>query len=85
MISSLLPIFAEEIETGDYSRPLSTVDTFLAGAAHDASLGTEANIDVAWRAPLNGLLRRAADAGHGDDSISVLTEMLKRTEFGGDQ
>ncbi|WP_211215490.1 NAD(P)-dependent oxidoreductase [Agromyces subbeticus] len=85
MISSLLPIFAKEIDTGDYSQPLSTVDTFIAGAAHDASLGAEADIDIAWHAPLNDLLRRAADAGHGGDSISVLTEVLKGAEFGADK
>lgn len=30
-----------------------------------------------WHRPFHDLLRRAADAGHGEHSISALTEVLK--------
>jgi 3-hydroxyisobutyrate dehydrogenase-like beta-hydroxyacid dehydrogenase len=78
MISSLLPLLAQEIDSGDYSKPFSTVNVFHAGIAYDEQLGQEANIDVAWHAPLHDLLKRAVEAGHGDHSISALTEVLRK-------
>ncbi|WP_409494318.1 NAD(P)-dependent oxidoreductase [Amycolatopsis sp. cmx-11-12] len=78
MINSVLPIFASEIDKGDYSEPMSTVNLFLAAAAHDEELGKESNIDVAWRAPLQELLERAAELGHGEHSISAVTEALRK-------
>ncbi|MCI2423521.1 hypothetical protein MOQ72_39550 [Saccharopolyspora sp. K220] len=80
MINSVLPVFAREIDSGDYTRPMSTVNLFLAGAVHDQNLGEEANIDVTWHAPLRELLKRAVESGHGDHSISALTEVLKKPE-----
>ncbi|WP_329028332.1 NAD(P)-dependent oxidoreductase [Streptomyces sp. NBC_00690] len=80
MINSVLPVFAQEIDSGDYSKPASSVNLFLAGAAHDEELGKESNIDVAWHAPLHDLLKRAVEAGHGDHSISALVEVLRKPE-----
>ncbi|MET9965237.1 NAD(P)-binding domain-containing protein [Streptomyces sp. NPDC006356] len=77
MINSVLPVFAEEIDRGDYSKPASSVNLFLAGAAHDEELGNEANLDMAWHRPFHDLLERAVEAGHGDHSISALTEILR--------
>lgn len=78
MINSVLPVFAEEIDRGDYSEPASSVNLFLAGAAHDEELGREANLDMEWHKPFHDLLRRAVEAGYGDHSISALTEVLKK-------
>ena len=80
MIKSLLPVYAREIDSGDYTDAASSVNLFLAGSAHDADLTTETNVDTAWLAPLNDLLRRAVEAGHGDHSISALTEVLRKPE-----
>ncbi|MER7519506.1 NAD(P)-binding domain-containing protein [Streptomyces sp. NPDC126499] len=78
MINSVLPVLASEIDRGDYSDGASSVNLFLAGAEHDLELGEEAGLDVAWHQPFHDLLRRAADAGHGDHSISALTEVLRK-------
>ncbi len=78
MINSVLPVFAEEIDAGDYSKPASSVNLFVAGAAHDAELGKEAGLDMEWHKPFHDLLQRAVEAGHGDHSISALTEVLKK-------
>ncbi|GAB2587037.1 NAD(P)-dependent oxidoreductase [Kribbella endophytica] len=78
MIKSLLPVYAQEIDSGDYTDAASSVNLFLAGAAHDEDLAEETNVDTAWLAPLQDLVRRAADAGHGDHSISALTEVLRK-------
>lgn len=77
MIKSLLPVYATEIDSGDYTDAASSVNLFLAGAAHDTELAKETNVDVAWLAPLHDLVERAAAAGHGDHSISALTEVLR--------
>ncbi|MDX3522478.1 NAD(P)-dependent oxidoreductase [Streptomyces scabiei] len=77
MINSVLPVFAEEIDRGAYSKPASSVNLFLAGAAHDEELGREANLDMEWHKPFHDLLKRAVEAGYGDHSISALTEILK--------
>jgi 3-hydroxyisobutyrate dehydrogenase-like beta-hydroxyacid dehydrogenase len=79
MIKSLLPIYATEIDRGDYTDAASSVNLFLAGAAHDMELARETNVDVAWLAPLHDLVERAAAAGHGDHSISALTEVLRKS------
>lgn len=78
MIGSLLPTFAREIDTGDYSDAQSSVGLFLAGESWDVEFGREANVDVSWAAPLHELVRRAADAGHAEHSIAALTEVLRR-------
>jgi 3-hydroxyisobutyrate dehydrogenase-like beta-hydroxyacid dehydrogenase len=78
MIGSLLPTFAREIDTGDYGDAQSSVGLFLAGEAWDVEFGRETNVDVSWAAPLYELVRRAADAGHAEHSISALTEVLRR-------
>ncbi|GII90728.1 NAD(P)-dependent oxidoreductase [Sinosporangium siamense] len=77
MIKSLLPIYAREIDAGDYTDAASSVNLFLAGAAHDEDLVKETNVDTSWVAPLNDLVRRAVEAGHGEHSISALTEVLR--------
>ncbi len=78
MIKSLLPGYAKEIDSGDYTDAVSSVNLFLAGAAHDADLTRETNVDTSWHAPLHGLLRRAVEAGHGEHNISALTEVLRK-------
>jgi 3-hydroxyisobutyrate dehydrogenase-like beta-hydroxyacid dehydrogenase len=80
MINSVLPVFAEEIDRGDYSKPASSVSLFLAGAAHDEELGKEANLNMEWHKPFHDLLKRAVEAGYGDHSISALAEILKNPE-----
>ncbi|CAM5446809.1 Pyrroline-5-carboxylate reductase OS=Streptomyces glaucescens OX=1907 GN=SGLAU_15755 PE=3 SV=1 [Streptomyces glaucescens] len=78
MITSLLPVYAAEIDSGDYTDAASSVNLFLAGAAHDKELAKETGVDGAWLAPLHDLVERAAAAGHGDHSISALTEVLRK-------
>ncbi|MCX4663676.1 NAD(P)-dependent oxidoreductase [Streptomyces uncialis] len=78
MIKSLLPVYAAEIDSGHYTDGASSVNLFLAGAAHDAELTRETGVDTSWTAPLDDLVRRAAEAGHGEHSVAALTEMLKK-------
>ncbi|MBB5856143.1 NAD(P)-dependent oxidoreductase [Amycolatopsis umgeniensis] len=75
MIISALPMYAKEIDSRDYSAPAASVDIFHAGAVADLELAEE-GVDVAWQRPLHDLVRRAAEAGHGDQSIAILTELL---------
>ena len=78
MIGSLLPTFAREIDAGDYTDAQSSVGLFLAAEEWDVEFGRETGVDVSWAAPLYELVRRAADAGHAEHSISALTEVLRR-------
>jgi 3-hydroxyisobutyrate dehydrogenase-like beta-hydroxyacid dehydrogenase len=78
MIGSLLPTFAREIDARDYTDAQSSVAVFLAGARYEEEFGREAGVDVSWSAPLHELVRRAAEAGHAEHSISALTEVLRR-------
>ncbi|EME52060.1 NAD(P)-dependent oxidoreductase [Amycolatopsis decaplanina] len=75
MIISVLPMYAKEIDSGDYSDPAASVNIFHAGAAADLELAEE-GVDVDWQRPMHDLVRRAAEAGYGDRSIAVLTELL---------
>ncbi|WP_191259360.1 NAD(P)-dependent oxidoreductase [Amycolatopsis oliviviridis] len=77
MIISVLPMYAKEIDSRDYSDPAASVDIFHAGAVADLELAEE-GVDVDWQRPMHDLVRRAAEAGHGDRSIAVLTELLSR-------
>ncbi|RZQ66025.1 NAD(P)-dependent oxidoreductase [Amycolatopsis suaedae] len=77
MIASVLPVFAGEIDSGDYSRPMSSVGIFAAGMEAEREFATEAGVDGAWLAPLHDLLRRAIQEGHGEHSVAALTEVLK--------
>ncbi|RCV57762.1 NAD(P)-dependent oxidoreductase [Marinitenerispora sediminis] len=77
MIKSLLPLYAKEIDSGDYTDAASSVNLFLSGMAHDKDLTEETNVDTDWLAPLHELVKRAAAAGHGEHSVSALTEVLR--------
>ncbi|MEU3605591.1 hypothetical protein AB0E83_09045 [Streptomyces sp. NPDC035033] len=63
---------------GDCSGSASSVNLFLAAVDDDAALRAETGVDTAWLAPLHELVRRAAEAGHGEDSIAALTEVLRK-------
>ncbi|MEU2507440.1 NAD(P)-binding domain-containing protein [Streptomyces sp. NPDC007863] len=78
MTKELLPVFADEIDRRDYGAGESSVNLFLAGTAHDAALEQETGVDAGWLAPLHDLVRRAAEAGHGEDSVAALTELLRK-------
>ncbi|MGW2205996.1 MULTISPECIES: NAD(P)-dependent oxidoreductase [unclassified Streptomyces] len=78
MINSVLPLFADEIDRGDYGASGSSVNIFLAGAADDARFAEEAGLDAEWHKPFHDLLTRAVEAGHGDHSIAALTEVLTK-------
>ncbi|GAA3043133.1 NAD(P)-dependent oxidoreductase [Pseudonocardia yunnanensis] len=80
MIASVLPVFAREIDSGDYTEPMSSVRLFLEAAAWDEEFGRETGVDVSWNAPLHDLVRRAAEAGHADHSISALVEILRKPQ-----
>ena len=82
MIGSVLPSFAEEIDSGDYSKPASSVGIFHESIVYDLEIGKEANIDVSWNAPMHELLRRAVATGYRDHSISSLVELLRKSEPG---
>ncbi|MCP3802251.1 NAD(P)-binding domain-containing protein [Allokutzneria sp. A3M-2-11 16] len=78
MIGSVLPSLAREIDAGDYGRPASSLGLFHEGIVYDEEMGREGGIDVSWHAPMHDLLRRAVAEGHAGDSISVLTELLRK-------
>ena len=76
MIAEILPTFAAEIDAGDYSAGASSVNLFLAGAEWDLEFARDAKVDDAWLLPLHDLVRKAASAGHGEESIAALVEVL---------
>ncbi|GAA2801050.1 NAD(P)-dependent oxidoreductase [Saccharopolyspora taberi] len=78
MIASVLPRMAEEIDTGNYREPSSSLGLFHEGIAYDHEVGAESGIDVSWHAPMHDLLRRAVAEGYRDQSISALVELLRR-------
>lgn len=77
MIGEILPAFAAEIDARDYSAGASSVDLFLAGAEWDLEFARDAGVDGDWLRPLHDLVRRAAAAGHGADSIAAVTEVIR--------
>ncbi|MGA6161236.1 NAD(P)-dependent oxidoreductase [Amycolatopsis magusensis] len=77
MIGAVLPSLAEHIDTGDYSRPASSLGLFYEGIAHDHELARESGVDFSWNTPMHDLLTRAVEQGHREDSIAVLTELLR--------
>ncbi|GAA5083096.1 NAD(P)-dependent oxidoreductase [Nocardia iowensis] len=78
MIESLLPIMADEIDTGDYTKLGSSVDVFHASIGNDEELGAETGVDMSWHAPMYDLLRRAVADGHGAHSITSVIEVLRK-------
>ncbi|WP_103954458.1 NAD(P)-dependent oxidoreductase [Nonomuraea solani] len=79
MIISLLPVFAKEIDSGDYTEAASSVGVFHAALAEERTLGQESGVDNSWQFPMYDLVERAVAAGHRDHSVSALTELLTRT------
>ncbi|MFC7621865.1 NAD(P)-dependent oxidoreductase [Microlunatus sp. GCM10028923] len=77
MIGQVLPSLAEHIDTGDYSNPASALGLFHEAIAYDDELARESGVDFSWNTPMHELLIKAAELGHRDDSIAVLTELLR--------
>jgi len=80
MVNSVLPTLAEEIDSGDYSQPFSSVGLFHQAIDDEYQMGKDENIDVSWQAPMHDLLKRAVAEGHADHNISALVEMFKNPE-----
>lgn len=76
MIASVLPRMAQEIDSGDYSDPVSTVGTFHVGIPEARAAAREAEVDTAWREAMDDLLERAVARGMGDRSIAALYELI---------
>ncbi|SNY88727.1 3-hydroxyisobutyrate dehydrogenase [Nocardia amikacinitolerans] len=77
MIESLLPLLAEEIDTGDYTKLGSSVGLFHDAVDSDMRVGVEAGVDMSWHAPMAELLHRAIARGHREHSVTALIEVLK--------
>jgi len=77
MIASVLPTMADEIDSGDYSEPASSLGLFDEGIPQDYEAATAAGLDAEWLLPMLALLRRGVAAGYGDQSISALVEVLR--------
>ncbi|WP_431954778.1 NAD(P)-dependent oxidoreductase [Nocardia lijiangensis] len=80
MIESLLPLLAEEIDTGDYTKLGSSVGLFHDALASDLAVGAESGVDMSWHAPMAELLRRAVADGHREHSVTALIEVLRTPE-----
>jgi 3-hydroxyisobutyrate dehydrogenase-like beta-hydroxyacid dehydrogenase len=78
MIGSIFSEYADEIDAGNYTNPSASIGIFYEGIEYDHEVGEEANIDVTWQIPMHDLLRRAVKAGHQDNSISSLIELLRK-------
>ncbi|MEV0061647.1 NAD(P)-binding domain-containing protein [Nocardia sp. NPDC050718] len=76
MIESLLPVLAEEIDSKDFTRLGASVDLFHTALVDDPQLAAETGVDLSWHAPMHELLRRAVDAGRGDQSVTALYDLL---------
>ncbi|WP_431969231.1 NAD(P)-dependent oxidoreductase [Nocardia sp. bgisy134] len=77
MIESLLPLLAEEIDTGDYTKLGSSVGLFHDAVGDDLAVGAESGVDMSWHAPMAELLRRAVARGYREHSVTALIEVLK--------
>ncbi|MEU4315878.1 NAD(P)-binding domain-containing protein [Nocardia sp. NPDC024068] len=85
MIASLLPVMAEEIDSGDYSLLGSSVGLFHSSIGDDERLARESGVEMSWHAPMHDLLRRAVAEGRGEQSVTALFELLAaRVPDGGD-
>ncbi|MGV9312690.1 NAD(P)-dependent oxidoreductase [Streptomyces sp. NPDC003691] len=77
MIASILPALAEEIDTGGYDRPFSSIGVFRDGMADDLALTAAAGLDHGWLDALYDVVRRAVAEGREGQSVSALTEVLR--------
>jgi 3-hydroxyisobutyrate dehydrogenase-like beta-hydroxyacid dehydrogenase len=79
MIASLLPVMAEQIDTGDYTALVGApLGIYSEAIAEELDYGRQEHIDVSWQVPLQELLDRAIAAGHRDQSITALVEVLRK-------
>jgi 3-hydroxyisobutyrate dehydrogenase-like beta-hydroxyacid dehydrogenase len=78
MIAAQLPRMAAEIDSGDYTDPLSTVGLFEAGIEQDVSVAAEFGLDVSWLSEIHSVVRRTVSMGHRDHSMSAMIEALRK-------
>ncbi|RJQ74460.1 NAD(P)-dependent oxidoreductase [Pseudonocardiaceae bacterium YIM PH 21723] len=80
MITGLVPQFVEEhvrrMQEQDYGDDLSSIRSMAAGLSHIADTAEENRLDAGSVRAVQAILRRAIEAGRGDDSLGKLTDLF---------
>ncbi|WP_199565382.1 NAD(P)-dependent oxidoreductase [Spongiactinospora rosea] len=77
LIERILPLMAEQIDSGDYRQESGPLRLFLDIMPDDLETAEEAKVDAEWLRPIHDLIRRAVAEGHGDHGSAALVELLK--------
>ncbi|NUR85187.1 MAG: NAD(P)-dependent oxidoreductase [Nonomuraea sp.] len=73
-----LKILTEEFESGDYPGENNTLHMQVVGLRHVLGALADAKLDATWPAALLTLFERAEAAGHGQDGVGSVIEVIRR-------
>ncbi|MER5965360.1 NAD(P)-binding domain-containing protein [Streptomyces sp. NPDC002057] len=72
-----LSLYAERIDAGEHGGDAERLAMGMASVEHVLHTNADAGVDTTLPAAVAALFRRGMDAGHGADSASRLTELMK--------
>jgi 3-hydroxyisobutyrate dehydrogenase-like beta-hydroxyacid dehydrogenase len=80
LLSGSITDHAERLDTDRHEADIATLDTVAAGLAHVIHAARQRGLDATVQEAAHAQMRKAIDAGHGDEDLSRLTTMLLNTE-----
>lgn len=75
-VTGLLPDHARQIDQGRYPADDGTLEVYAAAVGHVVDTGRRQGIDVEVPAAIGALLERGVAAGHGNDGLARLAEVV---------
>jgi 3-hydroxyisobutyrate dehydrogenase-like beta-hydroxyacid dehydrogenase len=74
--TGLLPAHARQLEQGRYRDDDGTLEVYAAAMGHVVDTGRRQGIDVELPAAIAALIERCVAAGHGDDGLARLADVI---------
>jgi 3-hydroxyisobutyrate dehydrogenase-like beta-hydroxyacid dehydrogenase len=75
-VTGLLPDHAQQIDQGRYPGDDGTLEVYAAAMGHVVDTGRRHGIDVDLPTAIKALLERGVAAGHGDDGLARLADVI---------
>jgi 3-hydroxyisobutyrate dehydrogenase-like beta-hydroxyacid dehydrogenase len=76
LVSDLLPVLADQIERRDFDGTDSNLLSTASAVDHIVAAAGRHGLDSTVLQAFQAIIRRALDAGHGPDGVTVLTETM---------
>ncbi len=80
VIGSFMPDLAQDVDAGDYTTDVATLDVDRAALGHIVRAAERAGLETRVFDAIHGLAARAVEAGHRGDSFSAVVDAIRKRD-----